>query len=352
MTERKFPLEKGYWEEIINKFPTVSEASKSLGCAERTIYRYIKPLGLKWKHQGYKISDTPIEEIKELIMTMGGISPAARYLGVHRRTLQEKLNSEGVAFNDIMFEYQSSIAPQLSHKGICGDNGIIITADYHSPFTSLKWLDRLLLVAKKEKIKELLIAGDFFDFDRLSWWLRQAQAEDLAVKLEDELRFSEMMLEKLEEQFDKLYFIGGNHWARLLKNVSHSVSSDRLMGLVGKKADPRYTMYDNFDWVLIDDKVRVTHPKRARKLDYTLARDLSILYPEQWLVVAHRHRANEGTTPDGKRPMIEIGWMGDVERMRYVQYVDSTYYKWQNGFATYKNGALRNITEWNYDWRD
>ena len=132
--------------------------------------------------------------------------------------------------------------------------------------------------------------------------------------------------------------------------VSTTISNDRIMGLVGRKADSRYKVYGAFDWVLIDDKVRVTHPGKARKMDYTLARDLSILYPDQWLVVAHRHRVNEGFTPDGKRPFCEVGWMGDVDRMRYVQHVDSAYYRWVNSFCLYANGKLKNLTEYNYDW--
>ena len=296
-----------------------------------------------------KITKMPLEEMKNLIIARGGIRPAAESLGVHHSAIQGYLSTRKTNLADIMFEYQQQIAPHLleTREHIEGD--CIVSADYHSPFVSLDWLERLLEVSRKEGIKQLLIAGDFFDFDRLSWWLKMAQAEEMATKLDDEFAFSEMVLERLEEWFDKIYLLGGNHWRRLLKSITYTVSSDRLMGLVGRKNDKRYVNIEYFDWILIDKKVRVTHPAKARKLDYTLARDLSILFPNQWLVVAHRHRVNEGFTPDG-RPMLEIGWMGDTNRMRYIQHVDSTYYRWINGFGVYKNGQLKNITEYNYDW--
>ena len=57
-----------------------------------------------------------------------------------------------------------------------------------------------------------------------------------------------------------------------------------------------------------------------------------------------------GFTPDG-RPMIEIGWMGDVNRMRYYQHIDTSYYNWVNGFAVYKDSVLQNLFEYNFDWK-
>lgn len=297
-----------------------------------------------------KLAGKTIEEIKDLIKAAGGIFPASRILSVSHSTIYNRLNVAGITLDDIMMEYQREIAPAIiDNDKLTGD--YIISADYHSPFISMLWLNRLLNVAKKENIKQLVIGGDFGDIDRLSWWLRQKQAEDIAVKLDDELAFTEMVLEKLFEWFERIDIIGGNHWLRLLGAVTFSVSAKRLMGLVGQKDNPKLHFHGLFNWLLIDSKVRVTHPAKARKLDYTLARDLSILHPDQWIVVTHRHRASEAFTPDG-RPIMEIGWMGDVERMRYIRYTDSTYYNWVNSFGVYKDGVMRNLTEYNYSWDD
>jgi len=296
------------------------------------------------------ISSLPLEEIKDTIKIQGGLRPAARFYGVDHTTIADRLAIEGLCYQDLLFEYQQEIAPILTKReSIMGD--AVIIADCHCPFVSLKWINRAVHIGKSLGITQLISAGDFFDFDRLSYWVRLTKAEDTAVPLGDELAFSEGVLETLESQFTTIHMIGGNHWKRLLTNITFSVSTDRLMGLVGRKYDPRYHHTGLFEWTLLDNKIRITHPAKSRKLDYTLARDLSILYPEQWMVVAHRHRSNEGFTPDG-RPMWEIGWMGDTDRMKYVTYVDSTYYKWINGMAYYKNGAFRALTEYNYDWEE
>lgn len=344
---KQIPQDEEFWRNVATKYHSAREAGRALGCHHTTIQTYLKKFGLNLLPKEVKIP--PIQELKELIKDYGGIRPVARYLKVSHSAIYGHLDQHGLTLGDVMQEYQQEIAPLVTRESIYGD--AIIIADCHNPFISLKWLDRVLYVAAKEHIHQLISAGDFFDFDRLSWWLQVMQAEDIAVKLEDELNLSEMVLERLEKQFTTIWMIGGNHWKRLLKKITYSISNKRLLGLVGRKDDPRYKDTGLFEWTLLDDKVRITHPAKARKLDYTLARDLSILHPSQWMLVAHRHRANEGFTPDG-RPMWEIGWLGDVERMRYIQHVDSTYYNWINGFAFWKDGKLRNLTEFNYDWKD
>lgn len=296
------------------------------------------------------INKLTIKELKEAIKNCGGIRAAGRFLKIDHSSIIERLAKEGLTYKDLMSEYQNEIAPELKNdidiKGDC-----IITCDYHIPFVSLKWVNRVVEMGRISNINQLIIVGDFFDFDRLSYWIKQSNAEETAVPLGEELSLAEMVIEQLEEQYSIIHMLGGNHWRRLLRMISFTVPSSKLMGLVGRHNDPRYKVYNSFDWATIDGKIRVTHPARARKLDYTLARDLSILYPNQWLMVAHRHRVNEGFTPDG-RPQWEVGWLGDVDRMRYVTYVDNTYYKWVQGFSIYKDGVVRNLTEYNYDWSE
>jgi hypothetical protein len=175
-------------------------------------------------------------------------------------------------------------------------------------------------------------------------------AGDLAVSLEDEFSLAEMLLDKIDGQFDRIVILGGNHWLRLMENISFSMTSKRMLGLVGRKDDPKYSFIEHFDWVMIDNKLRVSHPRKSRKSDYTLARDMSIVHPNEWIAITHRHRVNDGFSPSGL-PQFEIGWMGDTERMRYIQHVDGTYYQWLNGFAYYKNGVFHNLNEYNYDWK-
>ncbi len=48
MPNNKLPLEKEYWQEVIDKYDDVHQASKALNCGNRTIYTYLKKLGLSF----------------------------------------------------------------------------------------------------------------------------------------------------------------------------------------------------------------------------------------------------------------------------------------------------------------
>jgi len=298
-------------------------------------------------------SPSMIDKLMEFTI-IAGMSPSVRLCKGEHPFYRMSCNSTGVFYyRNRQTEHYNGIVWCIAtdNKTIFVRRNGKVTLTGNSPFISMLWLNRLLSVAKKENIKQLVIGGDFGDIDRLSWWLRQKQAEDIAVKLDDELAFTEMILEKLFNWFERIDIIGGNHWLRLLGAVTFSVSAKRLMGLVGQKDNPKLHFHGLFNWLLIDNKVRVTHPAKARKLDWTLSRDLSQLHPGEWLVLAHRHRGLEGFTPDG-RPMIELGWMGDAQCMRYITYTDSPYYLWNNGFAMWKDGVLKHYTEYNFNWRE
>ena len=339
--------DKAYWENLLKEYHTLNGIAGVYKIDARTVSNIIKDLGIEVPSQ--KQIHLGIDQLKELIWESGGIRKAAKILKCSHTSILSKLTRSGLSYNDILTEYQDKIAPDWSQQVTKVYGDCMIAADFHIPFHSIIWVDRLIKIAQKENIKQIIIAGDFVDLDRLSFWITQSTAEDIAVKLEDEFAMAELVLDKMEEQFNKFYFIGGNHWLRLLKHITYSIKSKRLLGLVGRKDDRRYEFAELFDWLILNDKIRITHPRKGRKLDYTLARDISILFPEQTIIVTHRHRSLEGFTPSGS-PMYEIGWMGDTNRMRYVYLTDSTYFRWINGFASCKNNIVRLYTEYNYDW--
>ena len=323
-----------------------------MGLSTTTAMRRMRKYGMELG-KGRKSKDINVEDIFKGVKTFGNIRAYARSINVSQSFVVDRLRKHKIDYHTILQRYQNEIAPDLTSNilRVNSGDGIMIQADHHCPFLSLEWHYRALKYAKKHKIKKLVIGGDFFDFDRLSWWLKVANASDIAVELEEELSFSEMILNELNKQFNEIYFLGGNHWRnRLMSAMTYSIKTNRLFGLVGQKDNPNYHFSEHYDWLLIDDKLRVTHPRKARKLDGTLARDIAIKFPAQWVIVAHRHRVFSGFTPDG-RPSTEIGWMGDTNRMCYYQHVDTSYYNWINGFCVWQDSTLKNLFEYNYDWK-
>lgn len=339
---RKLARESNSKNELAKKL------NVSWNCVDRILNKYDIQIGGTPKNAQI---DIPLEEIKEGLKVFGSLRKFATHKGVSIFAVLNNLRRQGYDYQRLVAEIQNEIAPDITEDiiNVDGDGGVLIMADNHCPFISLEWHNRAIKYARKYKIKKLVIGGDFWDFDRLSFWLRQANAIDMGVALEDELSFSEIIVNDLLNNFNEIYILGGNHWRRLLNHITYSIRNERLMRLAGFNDLKKVRFSTHYDWLLIDNKVRVTHPKHARKMDGTLARDIAIKNPNQWIVVTHRHRGMYGFTPDG-RPMIEIGWLGDVNRMRYYQHIDTAYYNWVNGFAVYQNGILQNLFEYNFDW--
>ena len=348
MSQKKIDVDqiKQYLEEGCS----ISEIARRMGIDRKTVRNKMYKYGLKVKKK--KPLFNSVEEVLEGIKALGSVRAFARMKGCHHSTVLDFLGRRGITGKDILSSIQDGIAPKLSTDilNLSSEGGVMIQADHHCPFINLLWHERGMKYAKKFGIKKLVIGGDFLDFDRLSWWLRQVNAVDIAVGLEEELSFAEMIIQEYLNYFEEIYFIGGNHWDRLLKHITRSITNERLLRLVGVFDTERVKFARSHEWLLIDNKVRVTHPHSMRKVDGTLVRDIAIKYPDQWVVVSHRHRGTSMFTPDG-RPAIEIGLMGDIERIRYYQRVDTTYYNWVNGFAVYKDGVLQNLFEYNFDWK-
>jgi len=341
---RKIHISKEKILELKKRNLNLWQIAKELGRGESTLYRKCKEYGISFKQESRL---PPFEELKEFILEYG-VRGTARILRTTHTYILHALSDKGYTYQTLLREYQDEIAKKQKPTLISGP--CMIASDFHAPFTSIKWTERLIKVGKREHVKKIVIAGDFFDFDKLSWWAREAHQLEQTVDLEDELCFAERILDWLEEAFLEFWWLGGNHWFRLLRLISSTIKSERILGLVGRWQSEKHHFIEYFGWLIIDHKVRVTHPRRLRrKLDLTLSRDLSIKYPDQIIVVAHRHRGAEGFSPNG-RPMLELGWMGDNERMRYYMHEDSAYYSWTNSFAMWKDGRLRHFTEYSYDW--
>jgi len=340
--------DKAFWEQVSKKYTSQRTAGTGLGCEKTAVAKWMKHWGVEFSPKKPLLTSG---EIIEGLKTFGGVRAFARNQRIDHSTVLDYIAKYNIDHHKLFQNWQDRIAPDQDKYLLKPTGDAIIVADEHCPFTDLKWVKRAVAKGKELGITQLVEGGDITDFDRLSYWARVSNLTDYTVALEDEFTMLEEILAIYEEQFDKIWILPGNHWLRLLQNITGSVNSQRLLGLVGKFGDKRYHFSEFHHWLLLDDKVRVTHPMKARKADGTLAKDISILHPEQWIVVSHRHRGIEGFTPDG-RPMLEIGWMADVKRMRYVQHRDSTYFQWVNGFGAYFKGKLMNYTEYNTLWPD
>jgi hypothetical protein len=104
----------------------------------------------------------------------------------------------------------------------------MITADWHIPLYDPQLANRMILEARERNLTQLIIAGDFFNYDSLS----QYDPKQTDAGLEREHREGLAVMKVLLETFDSIYYIWGNHDARMHKALASRCSSSNAMKMV------------------------------------------------------------------------------------------------------------------------
>ena len=216
-----------------------------------------------------------------------------------------------------------------------------ITADWHIPIYDVEYANKFIQDAKARGISKLIIGGDFFNFDALS----QYHPKQEGAGVEGELREAEVVMRTLLETFDVIYFLWGNHDARLHKALGHAMKFEASMKLVfgslGEEALSRIK-FTNLDHMWIgdedDDRWYICHPGNYTRVPLSGARVLATKYRAN-VITAHSHHCAVGYAIDGDAVVAEIGGLFDRHKTAYLQR-STTFPSWAQGYAFLEEGRL------------
>jgi len=198
------------------------------------------------------------------------------------------------------------------------DPPVLVISDLHIPYHESKWLDRVLIEAKKRNIKNILIAGDLIDSKRVAHW----RSED-GIKLDEELDYAREIIEEIKEHFS-IQVILGNHDERLSKLVGREIRTEQLLSRWLDVEVHRYHQaYIGSTWM-------VSHPQNYSKAPAQPALALATKY-EMNVAVAHTHQFSIARTLSGKWWAVEIGTCMNSELVEYLHRNLSTHPRHQNG---------------------
>jgi predicted phosphodiesterase len=217
-----------------------------------------------------------------------------------------------------------------------------ITADWHIPLYDAEYANKFLQDSRARGITKLIIAGDFFNFDALSMY----EPKQELGGLEAEVAEAGMVMHTLLQSFDTVYFLWGNHDARLHKALGFAMKFQEAMKLVFGPLDReeldriRFTNLDHM-WVGDEDEEGrwyICHPGSYTRVPLSTARTLSTKY-ECNVITAHSHHCAVGYGINAKNVVAEIGGLFDREKTGYLQRT-TTYPTWAQGYAFLDEGRL------------
>lgn len=216
----------------------------------------------------------------------------------------------------------------------------LVASDFHVPGENEEAVKHLLNYAIKNKIKHLIIAGDFWHQDAVSKWALKDPNMSLAEEIERGIK----LINKLSNYMN-LYFVKGNHDIRLCNALNFSLSfSDWMKSLVGKKFNKTVFVTD-FDYMYLDSNqvpFRICHPPLYSRIKTSQASALAHDRHEN-IIMGHQHFFSMTTNKTGKYICIDSGCMCDIERFLYKNASTTRCPEWENGFIHIKGGKVRPV---------
>lgn len=230
------------------------------------------------------------------------------------------------------------------------DGDWMITSDWHLPLIDTDVVFKMILIAKKFKIKRLAIVGDFVDFESISLWEHKNKNAEIRKDLDSATK----MLEVLFDWFDEIRWSFGNHderLSRLFNFALHPTEFGKLItDQIGKKlfisSHPYIELENKGKW-------RLTHPKNFSILTARVPAKLAEKYRCS-VLGAHGHHLGFCFDVSGQDICGDLGCLCDFEKTHYMMYNDTTHPRWNKGFAMVRNGcyyqfsASYKATDWDF----
>lgn len=273
----------------------------------------------------------------------------ARELGCDEASVRRALKRKEFKRNQIPMDLESRFHFNIDEPIVLQDADVMVTADWHIPLYDPGYVNIMIQAAQDLGIDTLIIAGDFFNFDALSRFEPKQDEAGLARELNEGLAVMSVLL----ETFKKIYYIWGNHDARMHRALGFAIQFREAMkmvfGALGTELLDRieFTNLDHM-WVEFTDtgeRWYICHPASYSRVPLSNPRQLAAKYDAN-IICAHSHHAAIGHAVNGKHTVVEAGGLFDKDKTAYLQRT-TTYPTWQQGFGAFLGGRfLLSTPQW------
>jgi predicted phosphodiesterase len=255
----------------------------------------------------------------------------SKQLGRTRKSITRKLENLNVKrFERKTFKWSEEI--KLPQRVIIyGD--AIVTSDWHVPYCDLNLAEKVIDTAKKNKIKKIVIAGDFLNLDILSVFVSKP------YELDKELDNAYDVWSLLSETFEEIIYLPGNHEWRLNRKLETPCEFRRIVRMFAQETENCKIITSEYDSITLfseNSEWLICHPKNYSQIKNRIAYRLAGKY-ECNTISAHGHFCGMVVSESGKYVCIDSGGLFDPNKILYAQNT-TTYPVWNQGFAMVVGG--------------
>lgn len=210
----------------------------------------------------------------------------------------------------------------------------MVVGDVHVPCTDYDFAALMPLVAKKHRVKNLLVVGDLYSMDAFSSYPKRIDH----ATWHQEKQAAIQLMKEWTRVFDRVVLLMGNHERRLEKLAEGAFDdSDIFSDLLGSgKVET-----SDFGWCTIETRSgtwRATHQRNYSKLQLRVASEMAWKY-HMHIIAHHEHHFAMGWDRFKNYVVVNNGGLFDVSKFAYVNMDDSTSAGMAKGFTMLKDGC-------------
>ena len=208
--------------------------------------------------------------------------------------------------------------------------------DVHCPFHDAHWMDRVIGLALKRGVRQVILAGDFADFNAFSSFGR-----DVGIDADAELDALSALMDALIATFERVYYIAGNHDVRPLRVLKDAgLSAPALMRLFAPRPDDKHFFTSDYHWCRLTSggvPWQIEHPKNASVNATIVPKALAAKYGCH-VIGTHGHTWGMTRDVSGRYFAVDSGICADPLRLGYTQLIHNTRPLQQQGAVIVQDG--------------
>jgi hypothetical protein len=232
----------------------------------------------------------------------------------------------------------------------------MLTGDWHCPLYDVDLLEKVIAIAKRFGVTQLVIAGDFGDLHAFSPF------GDGGKDWKWEKGKLRTLIKALVANFSRVVWLMGNHDLRLWKQLKGMGTEDDIFELIIQAEATNKVQYSTYPFAIINDSWMITHPASYSRLQTRNSFFLSSKYMPELMekgqspngrygfISYHGHQGGTGFDPSSMIETVDGMGMFDPQRVKYKTMRVTTHAEWVPGFMMLRKNFLYRFPKHTTDW--
>lgn len=218
-----------------------------------------------------------------------------------------------------------------------------ICSDLHVPKLDPTMWEGFLHTAKRHKLAQCMVLGDFFDQEEFSSWAISG-LQPSAISFGQEVGYAVQVLEDLLTHFDRVFCLRGNHDDRILRLLRFALGLSDVFAIVGRRVAlslqrelANKLQVSEYPFCHVGGNWLCAHPSTYSRIPGAVARDVAEVEGMN-TVMGNGHLLSMSRDKSDRYWAVDSGCLVDPQKVYYKVFKVRRFPKWSQGFVLLRKG--------------